>query len=116
MFTSLLAVVVFSWVLCLPSLWVASRRGSWFLWDTGTLLLPFGVWWLFGQAASYTRGPITLEIDLLMVALLVPIALFIRVFIIDPLFNQPLEAARVVFTLALTSPLLARILVPHLGI
>ena len=82
MIVYLLVVVLGAILLSGPAWWSATGRDTWFAWDYATVTAPFAIWFLL---ASLDFGKLGLGnlIEIFILLLVVPIAVSIRVFVLD---------------------------------
>lgn len=82
--------------LAAPAWSVAQRHGVWFLWDYGTIVMPFAVWLGLSVPRS---GYLDLanRIEPLILAVLIPGTLSLRVFLLDQALGSAMAMSIVTF-------------------
>lgn len=96
-------VMVLAVVLTGPAWFFAQKQGVWFLSDYATVIVPFVIWFGLSAAKSGYRGLLNRN-ELLILAALIPIALSIRVFLLDRWLEAPQRSSFSVFAIcALTA-------------
>jgi hypothetical protein len=65
-----------------PAWWIARRRGTWLSWDYASLVTPFALWFALASAGFGAQSLGNLIEPMGLVAI-IPLALSIRVFLID---------------------------------
>ena len=100
-------------LLSAPSWYFAEKRDAWFMWDYATVVAPFAIWVLLTflgigyQSLSHILEPIAL-------AILVPVLLGLRVFIVDSWEGTPSTNAMGVFVISCSVAIALRFFTPHM--
>jgi hypothetical protein len=108
-----LILLALSGLLCVPAWYVAQRRKSWFEWDYATVFGPIPFWY----ALSIARiGPQSMGnlIELVVVAVFVPLAVSCRVFILDRLWKNPKRSSMIICAVCFILALGLRLAMPLL--
>lgn len=99
---------------CWPAWFMARKRRAWYDWDYMSLLAPLPLWLMLTilhiGAASLTN----LVIEPIVVALFVPLALSLRVFVLDRIFTNLGRSSKLILAACLFLPLWLRLFLPVL--
>jgi len=98
-------------LLCLPAWYVARKTQRWYGWDYASALGPIPFWFalLSMRVGHMSMGNL---IELLAVALFVPVAISLRVFLLDRYVSHTRRSSIVVCAVCFTLPLVLRLMVP----
>lgn len=106
-----LLILVGSPLLCLPAWHVARKSQRWYSWDYASALGPIPFWFAL-LAMRIGHMSMSNLIESLAVALFVPVAVSLRVFLLDRYVSDTRRSAIIVCVLCFTLPLVLRLAVP----
>ncbi|MEE9270170.1 MAG: hypothetical protein V3V49_07905 [Candidatus Krumholzibacteria bacterium] len=111
MFALLPLLILVIAVVVSPLWFYARKRNRWFGWDYALLTAPLAIWFLLVMAGI---GPQSLSniIELFIIALVVILLLYARVFVIDAASKHYRVNSMVVFVLACAAPVILRFTMP----
>ena len=110
----LLLVPVTGFLLCVPAWYVARRREAWFGWDYLGVFLPLPLWFAFVITQIGQPSMSNFLVELLIIAAFVPLALSLRIFLLDRWFKNHEHSAMAMCAVCLVFPLVVRLAMPYL--
>ena len=110
-----LFLIIICFLLCLPAWYTARKRQTWFDWDYATVFAPMPIWLIYSIIQIGSNGLSNL-IEILIIAAFLPLALSLRVFLMDRFWkNAKRNSLWIFFLCCIVLPLILRIGMPVLS-
>jgi len=109
-----LALLVISFLVCIPAWYVARKRHSWYGWDYATVFAPIPIW-LSLAIIQVGANSMSNLVELLILGAFVPLAVSARVFLLDRWWKNQLRNSLVILVICtVVLPLGLRLAMPAL--
>jgi hypothetical protein len=99
---------------CWPAWFFARQRRAWYDWDYMSLFAPLPLWLVLTILHIGSNDIASLVVEPILVALFVPVALSLRVFLLDNLFKDIGRISKFTLGACLFLPLWLRLVMPWL--
>lgn len=99
---------------CWPAWFAARQSRTWYDWDYMSLFAPLPLWLALSLLRIGSNDGTSLVIEPILVALFVPLALSVRVFLLDHVFRDTRRISKLTLGACLALPLWLRLFVPLL--